>query len=45
VVRDLGTREDVAGKPIQLTIDAALQDYAARRVGLEYGLGRGDGLR
>ncbi len=37
VVRDLGTREDVAGKPIQLTIDAALQDYAARRVGLESG--------
>ncbi|MEI6642019.1 MAG: penicillin-binding protein 2 [Novosphingobium sp.] len=37
VVRDLGTREDVPGKPIQLTIDAALQDYAARRVGLESG--------
>ena len=37
VVRDLGTREDVAGRPIQLTIDAALQDYAARRVGLESG--------
>ena len=34
-VRDLGTREDVPGKPIQLTIDAALQDYAARRIGLE----------
>ena len=37
VVRDLGTREDVPGQPIQLTIDAALQDYAARRVGLESG--------
>ncbi len=37
VVRDLGTREDVPGKPIQLTIDAALQDYAARRIGLESG--------
>ncbi|WP_298188570.1 penicillin-binding protein 2 [Novosphingobium sp.] len=37
VVRDLGTREDVPGKPIQLTIDAGLQDYAARRIGLESG--------
>ena len=37
VVRDLGTREDVPGRPVQLTIDAALQDYAARRVGLESG--------
>lgn len=37
VVRDLGTREDVPGKPIQLTIHAGLQDYAARRIGLESG--------
>lgn len=37
VVRDLGTREDVPGSPIQLTIDAGLQDYAARRIGLESG--------
>lgn len=37
IVRDLGTREDVPGKPIQLTINAGLQDYAARRIGLESG--------
>ncbi|WP_068076687.1 penicillin-binding protein 2 [Novosphingobium lentum] len=37
VVRDLGTREDVPGQPIQLTINGALQDYAARRIGLESG--------
>lgn len=37
VVRDLDTREDVQGKPIQLTIDGPLQDYAARRLGLESG--------
>jgi penicillin-binding protein 2 len=37
VVRDLETREDVPGKPIQLTIDGPLQDYAARRIGLESG--------
>jgi penicillin-binding protein 2 len=36
-VRDLETREDVQGKPIQLTIDGPLQDYAARRLGLESG--------
>ncbi len=36
-MRDLGTREDVPGKPIQLTINAGLQDYAARRIGLESG--------
>jgi penicillin-binding protein 2 len=35
VVRDLDMREDVPGKPIKLTIDGALQDYAARRIGLE----------
>ena len=37
IVRDLDTREDVQGKPIQLTIDGPLQDYAARRIGLESG--------
>jgi penicillin-binding protein 2 len=35
VVRDLDMREDVPGKAIKLTIDGALQDYAARRIGLE----------
>lgn len=37
IVRDLGTRDDVPGKPIQLTINGPLQDYAARRLGLESG--------
>lgn len=37
MVRELETREDVQGKPIQLTIDGPLQDYAARRIGLESG--------
>ncbi len=37
IVRDLDTREDVSGKPIQLTINGGLQDYAARRIGLESG--------
>lgn len=37
IVRDLDTREDVPGKPIQLTINAPLQDYAARRLGTESG--------
>ncbi|HEX4848835.1 MAG TPA: penicillin-binding protein 2, partial [Novosphingobium sp.] len=37
VVRDLGTREDVPGLPMKLTINAPLQDYAARRIGLESG--------
>jgi penicillin-binding protein 2 len=37
IVRDLETREDVQGKPIQLTIDGPLQDYAARRLGPESG--------
>ena len=37
IVRDLETREDVQGKPIRLTIDGPLQDYAARRIGLESG--------
>lgn len=37
IVRDLDTREDVPGEPIRLTIDAPLQDYAARRLGPESG--------
>lgn len=37
IVRDLDTREDVQGKTLALTIDSALQDYAARRIGLESG--------
>jgi len=37
IVRDLDTREDVPGKPIRLTINGPLQDYAARRIGLESG--------
>jgi penicillin-binding protein 2 len=35
IVRDLDSRDDVPGKPIRLTIDSALQDFAARRIGLE----------
>ncbi|MEO6388684.1 MAG: penicillin-binding protein 2 [Croceibacterium sp.] len=35
IVRDLDTREDVQGQPIKLTIDGSLQDFAARRIGLE----------
>ncbi len=37
IVRDLDTREDVPGKPLHLTINGPLQDYAARRLGLESG--------
>jgi penicillin-binding protein 2 len=37
IVRDLDTREDVPGKTLQLTINGPLQDYAARRLGLESG--------
>lgn len=37
IIRDLETREDVQGDPIRLTIDGPLQDYAARRIGLESG--------
>ena len=37
IVRDLETRDDVQGSPVQLTIDGPLQDYAARRLGLESG--------
>ena len=35
IVRDLEMRDDVPGKAIKLTIDGGLQDYAARRIGLE----------
>ena len=34
-VRDLDHRDDIPGKPIKLTIDSELQDFAARRIGLE----------
>ncbi len=37
IVRELETREDVPGAPLRLTIDAPLQDYAARRIGPESG--------
>lgn len=37
IVRDLESRPDVQGNPVQLTIDGPLQDYAARRIGLESG--------
>jgi penicillin-binding protein 2 len=35
IVRDLDTREDVQGQSIKLTIDGQLQDFAARRIGLQ----------
>ena len=37
LVRDLETRPDVAGRTLKLTIDAGLQDYAARRLGNDSG--------
>ncbi len=37
IVRDLESQDDVPGKSIRLTIDADLQSYAARRIGLESG--------
>ena len=37
VVRELTTRPDTPGKTIQLTIDAGLQEYAARRMGTQSG--------
>ena len=37
IVRDLDTRDDIQGEAVQLTIDGPLQDYAARRIGLESG--------
>lgn len=37
IVRELETRDDIQGKPVKLTIDGPLQDFAARRMGLESG--------
>jgi penicillin-binding protein 2 len=37
IVRDLETRDDIQGGAVKLTIDGPLQDYAARRIGLESG--------
>lgn len=37
VVRELESQADVQGKAVHLTIDADLQHYAARRLGLESG--------
>jgi penicillin-binding protein 2 len=37
LVRELDTQSDVPGGTLQLTIDADLQDYTARRLGLESG--------
>ncbi|HEV7233978.1 MAG TPA: penicillin-binding protein 2 [Sphingorhabdus sp.] len=37
IVRELTTRSDIPGKPVQLTIDIDLHNYAARRLGLESG--------
>jgi len=37
IVRDLETQPDVQGKTVHLTIDADLQEYAARRMGRESG--------
>lgn len=34
-VRELSSRGDTPGKPVQLTIDIDLHNYAARRIGLE----------
>ena len=45
LVRELATRADVPGKTVRLTIDAGLQEYAARRLGTNSGCGRGDRLR
>lgn len=37
LVRELATRADVPGETIRLTIDAGLQEYAARRLGTNSG--------
>jgi len=37
IVRNLTTRPETSGKPVQLTIDIDLHNYAARRLGLESG--------
>lgn len=37
LVKELETRPDVPGKPVRLTIDIGLQEYAARRLGTNSG--------
>jgi penicillin-binding protein 2 len=37
IVRELSTRNDTPGKPVQLAIDIDLHNFAARRLGLESG--------
>ncbi|GAB5488699.1 MAG: penicillin-binding protein 2 [Parasphingorhabdus sp.] len=37
IVRELDTQSDIPGKPLQLTLDIDLQEYAARRLGPESG--------
>jgi len=37
IVRELNTKPDIPGKPLKLTIDTELQEYAARRLGPESG--------
>ncbi len=37
LVRELSTKPDVMGHAVKLTVDAGLQDYTARRTGLESG--------
>ncbi len=37
IVRELTTKDDTPGKPVQLTIDIDLHNYAARRLGTESG--------
>lgn len=37
LVRELTTRPEIVGKTLQLTVDAGLQEYAARRLGNESG--------
>ena len=37
IVRELSTRNDTPGKPVQLAINVDLQNYAARRLGAESG--------
>jgi penicillin-binding protein 2 len=36
-VKDLDTRPDIPGRTVRLTLDAGLQEYAARRLGSESG--------
>lgn len=37
IIRELDTQSDIPGKPLKLTIDNELQEYAARRLGPESG--------